>query len=267
MLWLSLILMVLVGISLGLLGSGGSILTLPILIYVANIDPVTATSYTLFIVGISALIGSFRNSFLGLVDYKTTIYFGIPSLISVYFTRYFILPALPETLFELNGFIISKDMMIILLLSVLMIISSYSMIRKVNHNSIPNENKKVSNLNLPLILLQGVIVGFVTGFVGAGGGFLIVPALIFICKLPVKKAVGTSLAIIAINTSVGFSGDLIQGIHLDWERLSSFTISALIGTVLGLIISKRIKENQLKIIFGWFVLIMGVFIFVKELFL
>jgi uncharacterized membrane protein YfcA len=264
MFWLSLILMVMVGITLGLLGSGGSILTLPILIYVTKIDPVTATSYTLFIVGISALMGSIGNAIKGLIDYKTAIYFGIPSLISVYFTRYFILPALPDKLFEIDKIIISKDVMIILLLSILMIISSLSMIRK---NKIPKEDKNISNLRIPLILIQGIIIGFITGFVGAGGGFLIVPALIFLCKLPVKKAVGTSLAIIAINTNIGFIGDLLQGIHLDWIRLSAFTISAILGTVLGLFISKVIKENQLKITFGWFVLIMGVFIFVKELFL
>jgi hypothetical protein len=257
--------MVLVGVSLGLLGSGGSILTLPILIYVAEIDPFTATSYTLFIVGISAIIGSLRNIILGLVDFKITIYFGIPSLISVYFTRYFILPALPETILEWNGFVISKDVIIILFLAILMIFSSYSMIRK--NNPVTHENEREVNLNVFLILIQGIVVGFVTGFVGAGGGFLIVPALLFFCKLPVKKAVGTSLAIIAINTTVGFTGDIIKGIDLNWLLLTAFTVSALIGTVLGSIISKSIKENQLKIIFGWFILLMGVFIFVKELFL
>lgn len=264
MIWISILLMLIVGITLGILGSGGSILTLPILIYVAHLEPVTATSYTLFIVGISALFGSTRNMFSGLIDFKVLLFFGIPSLLSVYATRYFILPSLPNILFELAGLKVSKDLFLITFLAFLMIIAAVTMLRK--------GNKEKSNLNLNpiqsffIILIQGIVVGLVTGFVGAGGGFLIIPALVNFCNIPIKKAITTSLAIIAVNASIGFLGDVSKGIVIDYVLLSYFTISSLLGTFIGLYFSKSIKENQLKIIFGWFVLIMGLFIFVKELF-
>jgi len=256
--------MLIVGITLGILGSGGSILTLPILIYVAHLEPLTATSYTLFIVGISALFGTVRNIYSSLIDFKVLLFFGIPSLFSVYATRYFILPSLPKDLFEFEGLKVSKDLFLITFLAFLMIIAALSMLRKVK--------KEKSNVNLNsiqsffIILIQGIVVGIVTGFVGAGGGFLIIPALVNFCKLPVKKAIATSLAIISINASIGFLGDVSIGILIDYALLFYFTISSLVGTFIGLYLSKSIKENQLKIIFGWFVLIMGVFIFVKELF-
>jgi uncharacterized membrane protein YfcA len=264
MIWISILLMLIVGITLGILGSGGSILTLPILIYVAHLEPVTATSYTLFIVGISALFGSARNMFSGLIDFKVLLLFGIPSLFSVYATRYFILPSLPDDLFELAGLKFSKDLFLITFLACLMIIAAITMLRK--------GKKEKSNVNLIsfqsffIILIQGLFVGLVTGFVGAGGGFLIIPALVNFCNLPIKKAIATSLAIIAVNASIGFFGDVSKGILIDYALLSYFTISSLLGTFIGLYLSKSIKENQLKIIFGWFVLIIGVFIFVKELF-
>ncbi len=264
MIWLSLVLMLIVGITLGLLGSGGSILTLPILIYVTQLDPVTATSYTLFIIGMSALIGSIKNVISGFVDFKIVVYFGVPSLISVYLTRYFILPSLPEVLIQIDGFDISKDLFLILLLAFLMVIAAVSMIRK--RKNMLEKDKLNSNLSFLIIFIQGIVVGFITGFVGAGGGFLIIPALVNFCQLPIKKAIATSLAIIAINASIGFIGDWNKGVILDYLLLMYFSISALIGTFIGFILSKSFNESQLKIIFGWFVLIMGVFIFVKELF-
>jgi uncharacterized membrane protein YfcA len=264
MIWLSIFLMLIVGVTLGILGSGGSILTLPILIYIAHIEPVTATSYTLFIVGLSALFGSIRNISSGLIDSKILLYFGLPSLLSVYLTRYFILPSLPDILFELDSFKMSKDLFLIIILAFLMIISALTMLRK--KTSVISKEKFNSIQTFVILFIQGIAIGIVTGFVGAGGGFLIIPVLVSLCNLPVKKAIATSLAIIAINASIGFIGDISQGIVIDYTLLLYFSISSLLGTFIGLIIGKSINENQLKIIFGWFVLIMGVFIFVKELF-
>jgi uncharacterized membrane protein YfcA len=264
MIWLSIFLMLIVGVTLGILGSGGSILTLPILIYIAHIEPVTATSYTLFIVGLSALFGSIRNISSGLIDSKILLYFGLPSLLSVYLTRYFILPSLPDILFELDSFKMSKDLFLIIILAFLMIISALTMLRK--KTSVISKEKFNSIQTFVILFIQGIAIGIVTGFVGAGGGFLIIPVLVSLCNLPVKKAIATSLAIIAINASIGFTGDISKGIVIDYTLLLYFSISSLLGTFIGLIIGKSINENQLKIIFGWFVLIMGVFIFVKELF-
>ena len=234
------------------------------MIYVSYIEPLEATSYTLFIVGISALFGTVRNISSRLIDFKVLLFFGLPSLLSVYLTRYFILPGLPEELFEFVGFKVSKDLFLITFLAFLMIIAALSMLHP---KKIDDSNVEFSSVQSFLfILILGFVVGIITGFVGAGGGFLIIPALVNFCKLPVKKAIATSLAIIAINAIIGFLGDINKGVIVDYNLLFYFSISSLIGTFIGLYLSKSIRENQLKILFGWFVLIMGVFIFVKELF-
>lgn len=254
------LLAVVMGLTLGLLGGGGSILTVPILVYVLGIEPVLATAYSLFVVGGSAVIGAARKSKQGLVDWKTGIIFAVPSLIAVFFTRYTIVPAIPESLFFIGDFELTKQVAIMVFFAVVMLLASYSMIK----GRKDQEAAKEKRFNAPMILLEGLVVGVVTGLVGAGGGFLIVPALVLLVGLGMKEAVGTSLIIIAIKSLIGFVGDLGSGQAIDWTFLLSFTGFAMIGMFGGIYLTKYVNASSLKKAFGWFVLVMGLFIILKE---
>lgn len=253
---------VIIGISLGLIGGGGSILTVPVLVYILGIDPVLATAYSLFVVGSTSLIGSFTYMKKQLVDYKTALVFAIPSFIAVFLTRKFIVPALPDPLFEIGGAEITKSIGIMVFFALIMLAASYSMI-KGNGKPGSTEESEVK-FNIPLIALEGVVVGLITGIVGAGGGFLIIPALVLLAKLPMKMAVGTSLLIIAAKSLIGFLGD-VSNQTIDWKMLLIFTGLSIVGIFIGSSLSKKINEKALKKGFGWFVLIMGVYIIGKEL--
>ena len=250
---------VFIGVVLGLLGGGGSILTVPILVYLLSIPAYEATAYSLFVVSITSFVGSLTYMRQKLVDFKIAILFSIPSFIGVFITRKFVLPNLPDLLFWSGEFELTKNLAIMILFSVLMIVASYSMIRK---NNVQLEKKKQSTLQL---IIEFFFVGVILGLVGAGGGFLIIPSLIFFAKLDMKTAVGTSLLIISVNTLVGFLGDLTTSIIYDWNLLFYFTSLALVGIFIGIKISKFIEGKKLKPIFGWFVLVMGVYIISKEL--
>lgn len=256
------LLAVLVGVSLGLIGSGGSILTVPILVYVMAVEPVLATAYSLFIVGATALVGGIRSAFLKKVDFKTVLIFGIPSIISVYATRAFLVPMIPEIIFSSGGFLLTKDLALMILFAIVMIMASVSMIKPSRLKV--DENQPIK-YNLPFIFMEGVLVGILTGLVGAGGGFLIIPALVLLAKMPMKLAVGTSLFIIAAKSLIGFLGDLKGNENIDWQLLTAFTIASIVGIFIGIYLSKKIDGAKLKTSFGWFVLIMGVYILVKEL--
>ena len=250
-----------IGLSLGLIGGGGSILTVPVLVYLFGIDPVTATAYSLFIVGSTSLVGVAPKYNNGEVNLKTAVIFGIPSMVAVYATRAFLVPALPDEIFSIGDFIITKALLMMMLFAILMVFASVSMIRE-NNNKNEKEEKQV--FNYPMILLEGTVVGLLTGLVGAGGGFLIIPALVILSKLPMKQAVGTSLLIIAAKSLFGFTGDIGKQI-IDWQLLLSITALAVIGIFIGNALSKKISAGSLKKAFGWFVLVMGIYIIVKEL--
>ncbi len=250
-----------IGVVLGLIGGGGSILTVPILVYLLFVNPVTATAYSLFVVGVSSLVGAIRNIQKGLVDFKTAIVFAIPAFIAVYITRKYVVPAIPESLFSIGNLTITKNISIMLFFAVIMLIASISMIR--NKREAEREISEVS-YNYPLIIIEGIIVGVITGIVGAGGGFLIIPALVLLAKLPMKKAVATSLLIIAIKSLIGFIGD-VENLDIDWTFLLIFTFISVLGIFLGIYLSNFIEGKKLKKGFGWFVLIMGIYIIYKEL--
>lgn len=250
----------LIGVVLGLIGGGGSILTVPILVYLMFINPVTATAYSLFVVGVSSLFGAIRNIKKGLVDFKTAIVFAIPAFIAVYSTRKFIVPAIPENIVTINEFTLTKNIAIMLFFAIIMLVAAVAMIK--NNGNKTEEETKVK-YNYPLIIIEGFVVGVLTGIVGAGGGFLIIPALVLLAKLPMKKAVATSLLIIAIKSLIGFIGD-VETIAIDWTFLLSFTVISVIGIFLGIYLSNFIEGKKLKKYFGWFVLIMGVYIIIKE---
>ncbi len=251
----------LIGVVLGLIGGGGSILTVPILVYLMFINPVTATAYSLFVVGVSALVGAIRNIQKGLVDFKTAIVFAIPAFIAVYATRKFIVPAIPEELFSISNFLVTKNIAIMLFFAIVMLVASISMIRNNRNDS---DEETTIQYNYPLIIIEGFAVGVLTGIVGAGGGFLIIPALVLFAKLPMKKAVATSLLIIAIKSLIGFIGD-VENLDIDWTFLLFFTAVSVIGIFLGIYLSNFIEGKKLKKGFGWFVLIMAIYIIFKEL--
>lgn len=250
---------IVIGLSLGLIGGGGSILTVPILVYLFKINPELATSYSLFIVGITAVTGSYSHYKMGNLRLKSAIIFALPSIISILTIREVIFPKIANTLFSIASYSVSKDLMIMIVFSILMIAASLSMIRK---KTVKIDNSEPNYMQLAFI---GFVVGIVTGFLGAGGGFLIIPALLFFANLPMKQAVGTSLFIIAINSAIGFTGDLYIGTPIDFTFLSIISAMAFIGIIIGTRLSKKIDGDRLKPIFGWFILIMGIYIIIKEL--
>lgn len=251
----------LVGVCLGLTGGGGSILTIPALVYLLRIEPLLATSYSLFIVGFSSLAGSLGNMYRGFINYKAAILYAIPSMIAVFVTRKFLLPLIPDPI-VLNRIVLDKGETIMTLLAFIMLIAAFSMIRTGKADLDESETSH-SVFNFPLIVTEGLIVGAITGILGAGGGFLIIPVLVVVSHIPMKIAIGTSLLIISVNSLVGFYGDL--GAHtFDWEFLFTFTFFTILGVAAGSIVGRKISGRKLKKIFGWFVMIMAGFILYRE---
>ena len=321
-----------IGFTLGLIGGGGSIMTVPVLVYLVHIDPVLATGYSLFVVGISSSVGALNYMKKGLLSYKTAIVFAVPSFIAVFLTRKFLVPAIPNELFSIgaldittevvfillliivmlavsllslnrifhgskkhikafllvtpaaimvfiirqflipripenlitiDNFTLTRDMGIMLFFALIMFLSAFSMIRNDKANYEKGEHKGIM-YNYPMIVVEGATIGTITGIVGAGGGFLIIPALVLLAGLPMKLAIGTSLLIIAVKSLVGFLGD-VSNQAIDWVFLLSFTGMATIGIFIGTFSAKYFDNNRLKKAFGWFVLIMAVYIILKEL--
>lgn len=246
-----------IGLILGVLGGGGSILSIPILVYLFHIDAVTASAYSLFIVGITSLAGAIPKYKEQLVDLKVGFLFGVPSVISIFSTRKWIIPLIPDVVLHVDNFVLTKRILLLGLFALLMILASFSLIRRKEFEKIQPPFKSL------YIILEGTVIGLLTGLVGAGGGFLIIPALVLLTGLPFKTAVGTSLFIISINTLSGFIGD-VMNYKIDWEFLFSITSLAVIGIMIGSKISKYISPYKLRISFGWFILIMGCYILVKE---
>ena len=247
-----------IGLILGLTGGGGSILTVPILVYVMLIDPIIATAYSLFIVGTTSAFGAFQNYRKGLVDIKNGFLFAIPSFIAVYLTRRILVPMIPDTIVE-QPFLLTKSTFLMVFFAVIMVLAAISMLKKKKEVV-----ETAGNIAIATLLFQTFTIGIIIGLVGAGGGFLIIPSLVLFAKLPMKKAVGTSLFIIAMNSLIGFLGD-VQTITIDWKFLSFFTGISILGIFIGIYLNKYINETQLKKGFAYFVLFMATFILVKEI--
>lgn len=259
-----------VGIALGLIGGGGSILTVPILVYLFSIDVVLATSYSLFIVGATSVIGAISYFLKGLVNVRMAVLFGIPAIIAVFITRFYIVPAIPEEVFAIGSLIVTKSLLIIVLFAILMIAASLSMIRRTRGSKVIKEKKSEAlstrtHQHYALILAEGAVVGVLTGLVGAGGGFLIIPALVLLGRLPMKEAIGTSLVIIAAKSLIGFLGEG-SGTQIDWLFLMTVTSLSSVGIFIGFLLSRKVSGEKLTPLFGWFVLILGLFILIKEIF-
>lgn len=251
------------GLSLGMIGGGGSIMTIPILVYIFAIDPLLATFYSLFVVGIAALVGGLNYFKRGEVDLKTGLIFVIPSFAGVYIIRHILLPQLPDPVMSVASITISKGLLVMTVFSVLMLLASLSMIKAKKPVS---HSKDMSVLKKSLLVAtKGLIVGAVTGFVGAGGGFLIVPALVILIGMSMRVAVGTSLFIIAANTLFGFFSEIKRHEFIDWTLLLSIASIAVVGIFLGASFSKKVDEKTLKKGFGYFVLLMGAFVLFDQI--
>jgi len=248
------------GLVLGLIGGGGSILTVPILVYLFGLTPVVATGSSLFVVGTTAMTGVLRFAKSGNLRIREGLFFALPSVVGVLVARRILLPLVPAHLFEIGGMVVTKDILLMLLFAALMLVASLKMLRS---SGAPVVGTKPETMNVPGVILRGFLVGLVTGFIGAGGGFLIVPALVFLLGLKMSEAVGTSLLIIALNSLVGFFGSLgAEPLH--WQILLPITALAVGGLFLGGKLQKKFSEAQLKKSFGWFVLIVGGFILLDQ---
>lgn len=253
----------LIGLILGLIGGGGSILAVPVLVYLFALDETLATAYSLFIVGSSALFGGYQQFVKGNVDFKTAVVFGIPAIISVTLVRSLLIPALPDTLFSLGQVSVTRRMGILGLFALVMIPAAVSMLKPTQKKDLSNDAKQ-KIYNYPLVVIEGSIIGLITGLVGAGGGFLIIPALVILTKLNIKKAIGTSLVIVTLKSLSGFFlGDAIT-LKIDWYFLLTFTTIAIAGIFIGTRINTIVDGHKLRKGFGYFILIMAVFIYYME---
>lgn len=252
----------LMGVILGLMGGGGSILTVPIMVYLFGFSPTVAAGYSLFVVGMTALIGSALYIRKKEVDFKIGLTFAIPSVIGVSVSRGLIIPHLPEVVLSFDRFVLTKEILVMATFAALMVAASYSMLKTRSTNG--QREKKHPLMYWARMILEGFVVGLIAGFVGAGGGFLIIPALVILAGLSMRMAVGTSLMIIALQSLLGFAGDVARGIIVDWHLLGVVASLAIVGIILGSAIAHRIKENNLKTAFGWFVLFMGAAILIEQ---
>ena len=257
----------LTGVSLGLIGGGGSILIVPVLVYLFKVNPTLATAYSLLVVGTASLVGSVQYARQKLIDYKTAVVFAIPAFLGVFLARVYVVPALPAEIHDFGSFVLTKDVLIMLVFATVMLLASISMIRGRKDAESEEEETTPVQYNYPLIGLEGLGVGALTGFVGAGGGFLIIPALVLLAKLPMKMAIGTSLVIISSKSLLGFVGDVFAQDSIDWIFLLSITGVSVGGIFIGTFLSKFIPGKKLKPAFGWFVLIMGIYILGKQIYL
>lgn len=252
---------VFVGLVLGILGGGGSILSIPILVYLFHVDAVMASAYSLFIVGATSLVGAIPKYKEQLVNLKAGFIFGIPSIVAIFTTRKWIVPSIPEIVFQTESLLLTKRVLLLGIFAVLMILASIAMITKRSESDAADDRFRSGYL-----VVEGLLIGFLTGLVGAGGGFLIIPALVLLTGLNFKTAVGTSLFIIAINSLSGFLGDILN-YTIDWKFLTLITGLAIIGILIGNQLAKKLPSNNLRKSFGWLTLVMGTWILVKEIFM
>jgi len=247
----------LVGFSLGLVGGGGSILVIPILVYCFHMDPAQAVSYSLFIVGLSACSGSIGHIRQKTIDRNAAFNFGIPSVITLFLVRGWLVKQIPLVLYQHNSVLVSRQALMMTIFSILMVAAGVSMIRGKVYS--PEDDK----LSRPLLIFRGAITGAITGFIGIGGGFIIVPSLVLFAGLPMRKAIGTSLAIITLNCLVGILSNREALDNLDYGFLFRFASLAIIGILLGTWFIHFVPDKRLKPIFGIIILLMSVLVIMR----
>lgn len=251
----------LTGLILGILGGGGAIFSVPVLVYIFHVKATEATAYSMFIVAVAALIGAVQNIRKKMVDWSAVAWYGLPSLITVFITRKFIIHAIPENLFTVGSYTFTKHVGILLLLSFFMVMIGYKMTR-----TEPIKGEGERGVNHTKLIMYAMGIGLFLGIVGAGGGFLMIPALIHFANLDIKKAVGTSLVLVSANAAIGFLGDATTNTNLNWPLLISFSGIAIAGVIIGTYYAHKINPAKLRMGFGYFMIITAVFIFVKEIF-
>ncbi len=250
-----------IGVVMGMIGAGGSILTSSVLIYVFSINPVLSASYTLLNVGIISLVGVVQYFRKDQVDIRTGLMFALPALLVVFIMRRLIMPSIPTCICQFGSFGLTKELMVMVVFALVMILVSWSMILQ----PVPKGNTRSNNRSGLAMILPGGLAGIITGFTGAGGGFVIVPALIFFTGLDIKKAVGTSLFIISINTASGFIGDYSSGVQYDWSFLLKLISVTVAGMLFSSLLANRISNTKLRRVFGITILAIGCWIVIKEL--
>jgi len=250
MLVLAVVLALLVGLSLGLLGGGGSILTVPILRYVLGMDAHEAIALSLLVVGTTSLAALVPHARKRRVRWRTGITFGLAGMAGA-FAAGRVAHFIPASIL-LTSF------------GVMMFVTAFAMLRpKRAVTSAAAAQESPRELPIAKVLAEGVVVGAVTGLVGAGGGFLVVPALVLLGGLPMELAVGTSLVVIAMKSLAGFAG-FVGHTHVDWALGLSISASAVLGSIAGGLLVSRIPASHLRSTFGWFVIAMAFFILAQE---
>ncbi|MGK3647232.1 sulfite exporter TauE/SafE family protein [Pseudarthrobacter enclensis] len=245
---LVLALSVVIGLSLGVLGGGGSILTVPILVYVAGFDAKEAIAASLFVVGVTSVVSVISHARGGRVMWRTGLIFGAAGMAGAFVGGL------------LGGHI--PGQILLVAFAIMMVATSVAMLRGRKKNNDAGAPVK-HELPLGRVLLDGAVVGLVTGLVGAGGGFLVVPALALLGGLPMSVAVGTSLVVIAMKSFAGLAGYLTT-VQLDWGTTLGVTAAAIVGSLIGSKLAGRIPETALRKAFGWFVLAMGTFVLIEQ---
>ncbi|MEU4099350.1 sulfite exporter TauE/SafE family protein [Streptomyces tanashiensis] len=240
----------LIGVSLGILGGGGSILTVPILVYLAGQDTKEAIATSLFVVGATSLAALIPHAWVHRVRWKTGLLFGAFSMAGAYaggrLAEY-----IPGTI-------------LLIAFALMMLATAFAMLRKPRDGAKKATRPAHRDLPLKHIAVEGLVVGAVTGLVGSGGGFLVVPALAILGGLPMGIAVGTSLLVIAMKSFAGLAGHL-SGVSIDWGLALTVTVAAVIGSLIGARLAGRIPQDALRKTFGWFVVVMGVFVLAQQL--
>ncbi|MFE5581470.1 sulfite exporter TauE/SafE family protein [Kitasatospora sp. NPDC056531] len=235
----------LIGILLGILGGGGSMLTVPILVYLAGQDTEQAITTSLFVVGVTSIAGLISHARAGRVRWRTGTLFGLAGMAGAYAGG------------RAAAYI--PDTVLLVAFALMMLATAAAMLRRPAKAA----KRPQGELPLPRLLLQGLVVGAVTGILGAGGGFLIVPALALLAGLPMGIAIGTSLLVIAMNSFAGLAGH-ISGAHLDWNLALAVTAAAVLGSLIGGRYAGRIPQHTLRTGFGWFVIAMGLFVLSRQ---
>ena len=248
------------GIVINLLGGGGSIMTVPILVYLFSVDPYLATSYSMFLVGLSSWLATIDNAKKKMIIYKLAFVFALPDLIVTYLIRKFLLPILPNVIFTYDNITLTKQSSIMLIFASLMMVASVNSLRSKKEPS----TIRPTEFNYPLIIIQGMLVGLVTGLVGAGGGFLIIPAFVIASKVPMNIAIYTSSLVIAISTTIGFIGDFNPQIDINWKFLLIYTAITISGVFAINPFKKKIGNHALRKTFGYLIFILSLVIFYIE---
>ncbi|WP_052668462.1 sulfite exporter TauE/SafE family protein [Nitriliruptor alkaliphilus] len=242
----TLALALLVGVSVGLLGGGGSILAVPILVYVAGLDPKVAIATSLVVVGATAAAGAIPHALAGRVQWRTAAIFGVTGMVGAYGGGRAAAFVPGEWLLAAFG--------------VMMAVTAVAML---GGGRRPSTEPRTGPLPLGHIVVEGLVIGAVTGLVGAGGGFLVVPALVLLGGVPMATAVGTSLVVIAVKSGAGLLGYL-SSTSVDWRLAAAFTAAAIVGSLGGGRLAGRVPDETLRRAFGWFVLAMGVVMIMQQ---